>query len=173
MHPIHEILEAKLKSSRWFQKACNKVQVAECIGFHGIRILAVVALAVLASFIPGFGSFISFVGSTLCALLSFVLPASFHLTFLGSSMVSWQRMLDYCILLVGLVFAVYGTYDAILGHSIDSWYDFLGQRRSQPRLICSWLDSIEWSHRWQDKQLLAGCWHVSCLPGITFMTLVM
>ncbi|XP_010927473.1 amino acid transporter ANT1 isoform X3 [Elaeis guineensis] len=120
MHPIHEILEAKLKSSRWFQKACNKVQVAERLGLHGIRILAVVALAVLASFIPGFGSFISFVGSTLCALLSFVLPASFHLTFLGSSMALWQRMLDYCILLVGLVFAVYGTYDAISGHSISS-----------------------------------------------------
>ncbi|XP_038971952.1 amino acid transporter ANT1-like isoform X1 [Phoenix dactylifera] len=120
MHPIQEILEAKLKSSRWFHKACNRVQAAEWIGLHGIRILALVALAVLASFIPGFGAFISFVGSTLCALLSFVLPASFHLTFLGSSMALWQRMLDYCILLVGLVFALYGTYDAISGHSISS-----------------------------------------------------
>ncbi|KAH7689477.1 solute carrier family 36 (proton-coupled amino acid transporter) protein [Dioscorea alata] len=116
MHPIHDIMESRLKSSGWFQKVSYNVRCAECVGLYGARIIMVMLLATVASFIPGFGSFVSFVGSTLCALLSFVLPAAFHLTFMGSSLNIWRRTLDYCILLVGMVFAGHGTYAAISGH---------------------------------------------------------
>ncbi|KAJ8499448.1 hypothetical protein OPV22_010000 [Ensete ventricosum] len=117
MHPINEIIETRLKSSRWFQKLSHTFLCAEWLGLHGSRILVLVVLSMLASFVPGFGNFVSFVGSTVCALLSFVLPAMFHLTILGSEMRFWQRILDYCIILVGLAFAGYGTLNTISGYS--------------------------------------------------------
>ncbi|KAK3124823.1 hypothetical protein QOZ80_7BG0593920 [Eleusine coracana subsp. coracana] len=116
MHPIHEIVEARLGSSGCFQKLSHNVHGAEWLGLHLSRILMVIVLTVVASFIPGFGSFISFVGSTMCALLSFVLPALFHLKIVGSSMSLWQHLIDYGILLFGLVFAGYGIFTAFLPH---------------------------------------------------------
>lgn len=116
MHPIHEIIEARFRSSGCFPKISNNVRGAEWIGLHSSRILVVTILTVVASFIPAFGSFISFVGSTMCALLSFVLPALFHLSIVGSSMSLWRRVLDYCFLLFGLVFAGYGLVTALSSH---------------------------------------------------------
>lgn len=120
MHPIHDITEARLKSSGWFLKCCRKVRGAEGFGLHGVRIVMIVLMSALASFIPGFGAFISLVGSTVCALLSFVLPATFHLTLVGSHLKSWQRILDYGILVLGLAFAGYGTYNAVSGRSSNT-----------------------------------------------------
>ncbi|MBA0581332.1 hypothetical protein Gorai_023513 [Gossypium raimondii] len=85
------------------------------LGTYTSRAVLIIGLAVLASYVPGFGIFASLVGSTVCALISFVLPASFHLTLLGSSLSLWQKALDCCILLCGLIFAAYGTYNTIVG----------------------------------------------------------
>lgn len=117
VHPINEIIETKLRSNTWFQKLSHSAPVGEWLVLHGSRIIVLIVLCILASFVPGFGNFISFVGSTICALLSFVIPASFHLIFLGSEMRLWQKILDYSIVLVGMAFAVYGTYNAIGGNS--------------------------------------------------------
>ncbi|TKW31241.1 hypothetical protein SEVIR_2G092700v4 [Setaria viridis] len=114
MHPIHEIVETRFRSS--FQKLSRNVRGAEWLGLHSSRILVVAILTVVASFIPAFGSFISFIGSTMCALLSFVLPALFHLSIVGSSMSLWRRVLDYVILLFGLAFAGYGLVTALSPH---------------------------------------------------------
>ncbi|KAL6639570.1 hypothetical protein ACP70R_023300 [Stipagrostis hirtigluma subsp. patula] len=116
MHPIHEIVEARFRSSGCFQKISHNVRGAEWLGLHSSRILVVTILAVVASSIPAFGSFISFVGSTMCALLSFVLPALFHLSIVGSSMSLWRRVLDYGILFFGLGFAGYGLITALSSH---------------------------------------------------------
>jgi proton-coupled amino acid transporter len=117
MHPIHEIVETRFRSNGCFQKLCrNNVGGAEWIGLHSSRILVVTVLTVVASFIPAFGSFISFVGSTMCALLSFVLPALFHLSIVGSSIPLWRRVLDYAILLFGLAFAGCGLVTALSPH---------------------------------------------------------
>ncbi|OVA10749.1 Amino acid transporter [Macleaya cordata] len=121
VHPIHEIVEVKLKESKWFQKLCYSEQEGvgghverERYGLYLCRGIEVVGLGVLALCVPGFGVFVSLVGSTVCALLSFVLPALFHLIFMGSSLAFWQRALDITILVCGLVFAVYGTYTAVV-----------------------------------------------------------
>jgi proton-coupled amino acid transporter len=114
MHPIHEIVETRFRSSGCFQKLSHNG--AEWLGLPSSRILVVAILTVVASFIPAFGSFISFVGSTMCALLSFVLPALFHLSIVGSSMSLWRRVLDYVILLFGLAFAGYGLVSALSSH---------------------------------------------------------
>jgi len=116
MHPIHEIVETRFRSSGCFQKLSHNVPGAEWLGLHSSRVLVVAILTVVASFIPAFGSFISFVGSTMCALLSFVLPAVFHLNIVGSSMSLWRRVLDYAILLFGLGFAGYGLVSALSSH---------------------------------------------------------
>lgn len=79
------------------------------------RAILVISLALLASYVPGFGIFASLVGSTLCALISFVLPTTFHLILFGGSLHFWQRALDFCILSCGLLFAAYGTYNTLVG----------------------------------------------------------
>ncbi|XVF76016.1 hypothetical protein PTKIN_Ptkin13bG0233800 [Pterospermum kingtungense] len=120
VHPVNEILEGKLKKNTWFQKLHNNDAESSVtrLGKFGIyisRAVLVTVLAVFASYVPGFGVFASLVGSTVCALISFVLPASFHLTLLGSSLNFWQKALDFLILLGGLLFAAYGTYNTIVG----------------------------------------------------------
>lgn len=115
MHPFHDIVDSKLKSSTWFHKMCNNAPRAETCGLNVGRALMVALMAVLASYIPAFGNFISLVGSTVCAMLAFVLPATFHLTLVGSQMKSWERLLDYFLLIAGVIFACYGTYNAVSG----------------------------------------------------------
>lgn len=120
VHPVNEIIEDKLKRRWLFQKLCpadlngSKSKMAILIVYIS-RSTVVICLAVLAASVPGFGIFVSFVGSTVCALLSFVLPATFHLTLLGSSLRLWQKALDIGLLLCGLLFAVYGTYNTVAG----------------------------------------------------------
>ncbi|KAJ4957507.1 hypothetical protein NE237_024618 [Protea cynaroides] len=115
MHPIHEIIEGRLKKSDWFQNFCHYPSSGgggrERFVVYVSRALMVLIAAVVASAVPGFGVFVSIVGSTVSALLSFVLPTTFHLMFCGRSMRSWQRALDLCILGCGLAFATYGTYN--------------------------------------------------------------
>ncbi|GMI71130.1 aromatic and neutral transporter 1 [Hibiscus trionum] len=120
VHPVCEIMEGKLKKKFWFQNFLNNdaESLITRLGNFGMyigRAVLVIGLAVLASFVPSFGVLVSLVGSTVCALISFVLPASFHLTLLGSSLSFWQKGLDVLILLCGLLFAVYGTYTTIVG----------------------------------------------------------
>ncbi|XP_020210826.1 amino acid transporter ANT1 [Cajanus cajan] len=112
LHPINEIVEGKLKVNH---RNNNDSTGLGNIGKYISRAIVVVGLAVVSSFVPEFGVFASFVGSTLCAMISFVLPASFHLKIFGSSLPIWQKVLDSIVLLSGLFFAVYGTYNTIVG----------------------------------------------------------
>ncbi|XP_068653505.1 amino acid transporter ANT1-like [Aristolochia californica] len=113
MHPIHEIVEAKLERSFLFEKICCNSRLAQIFFLNTSRAISVLALAAVASFIPAFGTFVSLVGSTVCALLSFVLPASFHFLLAGAFSPLWQRLLDLVIVLLGLAFAGYGTYSTV------------------------------------------------------------
>uniref|UniRef100_A0A0R0EQN0 Amino acid transporter transmembrane domain-containing protein n=1 Tax=Glycine max TaxID=3847 RepID=A0A0R0EQN0_SOYBN len=112
LHPINEIFEGKLKI---ILRNNNDSTGLENICMYISRAIVVVGLAVLASFVPEFGVYASFVGSTLCAMLSFVMPATFHLKLFGSSLPIWQKALDSIVLLSGLFFAFYGTYNTIVG----------------------------------------------------------
>lgn len=135
VHPIHEIVEGNLKENWWFRKLSqidddnNSTTISGKFGIYISRAVVVVGLAVLASEIPGFGIFVSLVGSTVCALISFVLPATFHLLLLGSSLCFWQRALDFCVLVCGLLFAAYGAYMAVIGVYLNwiccVWMEFI------------------------------------------------
>ncbi|KDP21930.1 hypothetical protein JCGZ_03068 [Jatropha curcas] len=119
VHPLHEIIEGKLENSEWYQKLCYKNDETLTrngkFGRYASRAVLIVVLGVLASFVPGFGVFVSLVGSTVCAMISFVLPAIFHLIILGPSLNFWQKAFDYCFLICGSLFACYGTYNTIFG----------------------------------------------------------
>ncbi|KAJ1390679.1 Amino acid transporter, transmembrane domain [Sesbania bispinosa] len=112
LHPINEIVEGKLKM---IHRNNNDTTVLGNIGIYISRAIVVVGLAFIASYVPEFGVFASFVGSTLCAMLSFVFPATFHLKLFGSSLAPWQKALDSIVVFCGLFFAVYGTYNTIVG----------------------------------------------------------
>lgn len=117
MHPIHEIVEARLFApGGWLRKRCRSGGVVERVALHLSRVAVVAALAVVACFVPAFGSFASFVGSTVCALLSFVQPALFHLRIVGEAASPWRRAVDRGFLLFGLVFAGHGLYTVLSRH---------------------------------------------------------
>ncbi|KAF7061862.1 hypothetical protein CFC21_068524 [Triticum aestivum] len=112
MYPIHEIVEARLLApGGWVRRRCGGV--VQRAALHLSRVAVVAALAAIACFVPAFGDFVAFVGSTVCALLSFVLPALFHLSFVGPTASPWARAVDYFLLLAGLVFAGHGMYTVL------------------------------------------------------------
>ncbi|KAJ1254579.1 hypothetical protein BS78_K027900 [Paspalum vaginatum] len=111
MHPIHEIVEARvLPPGGWLRR---RGAAAERAALHASRVAVLATLSAVACFVPAFGSFASFVGSTVCALLSFVLPALFHLRVAGAGAGAGQRALDWAILLFGLAFAAHGLYAVV------------------------------------------------------------
>ena len=63
--------------------------------------------------VPGFATFISLVGSTVCALLAFVLPAIFHLRLLGSSASTFSIVTNSLLILFGVVFAAHGLMQSL------------------------------------------------------------
>ncbi|KAL6894336.1 hypothetical protein ACP4OV_008434 [Aristida adscensionis] len=108
MHPIHEIVEARVvPAGGWLRRRGG---AAERAALHVSRVAVLAALSAIACFVPAFGAFASFVGSTVCALLSFVLPALFHLRVVGPTASPGQRAVDWAFLLSGLVFAAHGLY---------------------------------------------------------------
>ncbi|GLT96293.1 hypothetical protein SLE2022_139280 [Rubroshorea leprosula] len=123
LRPMNEIVEGKLKRCAWFRKPYHNnddgsITALGKLGIYISRAVLIMGLAILASFIPGFGVFSSLVGSTVCALISFVLPASFHLKLLGPSLNFWQKSLDILIVFFGLLFGAYSTYNTIVGVSV-------------------------------------------------------
>ncbi|GLJ23089.1 hypothetical protein SUGI_0435880 [Cryptomeria japonica] len=114
MHPVHEMFEMKLMKSSWFQKLSYSFSWMQMVLLKILRAGTVVILAVLALSVPGFGIFVSLVGSTVCALLAFVFPALIHLKTFKGSLNSAQKALDMAILTFGTVFAVYGTYSTFV-----------------------------------------------------------
>ncbi|KAE9585328.1 putative amino acid transporter, transmembrane domain-containing protein [Lupinus albus] len=113
IHPFNEIMEGKFNFVDMGNN--NEPTRMRKISIYMSRAVVVVVLAILASFVPEFGVFASFVGSTICAVISFVLPATFHIKLFGSSLSIWEKFLDSFVLLCGLFFAVYGTYNTIVG----------------------------------------------------------
>ncbi|CAN6314706.1 unnamed protein product [Urochloa humidicola] len=115
MHPIHEIVEARLLGwLRRKQRGGGGGGVVERAAVQASRVAVVAALCAVACFVPAFGSFASLVGSTVCALLSFVLPALFHIRVAGAS--AMKRAVDWGILVFGLAFAAHGLYTVVAQH---------------------------------------------------------
>lgn len=112
MYPVHEIFERKLLMAPWFQKNVLPSSKLHLLLLNAVRGVSVLATAILAVSVPGFGIFISLVGGTVCALLAFVLPSLFHIRLCGSS-APWPALfLDVILIICGITFATYSTYTA-------------------------------------------------------------
>lgn len=99
MNPVYEVVERRLCEGRY------------CVWLRWIVVLAVTFVALL---VPNFADFLSLVGSSVCIILGFVLPALFHLIVFKDEL-RWHGLVcDGAIILMATVFSVYGTYSSIL-----------------------------------------------------------
>ncbi|KAF5180448.1 Amino acid transporter avt3b [Thalictrum thalictroides] len=98
MNPVYEVFERRFCDGRY------------CIW---LRWLVVLAVSLVALMVPNFADFLSLVGSSVCCILGFVLPALFHLIVVKDEVKWTGRILDVSIMVLGLVFAVSGTWSSL------------------------------------------------------------
>ncbi|KAF3974775.1 hypothetical protein CMV_001923 [Castanea mollissima] len=98
MNPVYEVVERRFCDSRF------------CLWLRWAMVLLVSLVALL---VPNFADFLSLVGSSVCVVLGFVLPALFHLLVFKEEM-GWKGIvLDGCVLVLGVVIAVTGTWSSL------------------------------------------------------------
>ncbi|KAM4129089.1 hypothetical protein ACJW30_02G218200 [Castanea mollissima] len=98
MNPVYEVVERRFCDSRF------------CLWLRWAMVLLVSLVALL---VPNFADFLSLVGSSVCVVLGFVLPALFHLLVFKEEM-GWKGIvLDGCVLVLGVVIAVSGTWSSL------------------------------------------------------------
>ncbi|XP_059641566.1 amino acid transporter AVT3B-like [Cornus florida] len=99
MNPVYEVVERRFCEARY------------CVWLRWAVVLGVTLVALL---VPNFADFLSLVGSSVCIVLGFVLPSLFHLM-VHKEELGWKGMaLDGGIVVVGLVFAITGTWSSLL-----------------------------------------------------------
>ncbi|RWR90566.1 amino acid transporter ANTL1 [Cinnamomum micranthum f. kanehirae] len=99
MNPVHEVFERRFWGGRF------------CLWLRWAAVLGVCLVALL---VPNFADFLSLVGSSVCVVLGFVLPALFHLIVFKEDM-DWKRIgLDGGIVALGVAFGVSGTYTSLV-----------------------------------------------------------
>jgi len=111
--PVYEIVEGALLEQSWFTERVRPSQ--RKAAFDVVRICIVSSTIFLAAMIPGFGIFISLVGSLVCALLAFVIPATLHCVICKEELSSMGRVKNYAIIAFGVLGALLGTIDTVHG----------------------------------------------------------
>ncbi|CAN6249751.1 unnamed protein product [Urochloa humidicola] len=99
MNPVYEVAERLLCGKRyaWW-----------------LRWILVVVVGLLAMLVPNFADFLSLVGSSVCVVLGFVLPAAFHLKVFGSD-IGWAALVaDVAVIVIGVALAVSGTWTSLV-----------------------------------------------------------
>ena len=73
----------------------------------------VLVVSLVALLVPNFADFLSLVGSSVCVVLSFVLPAMFHCLVFKEEL-GWSCMItDGAIVVFGFIVAVSGTWSSL------------------------------------------------------------
>lgn len=99
MNPVYEVVERRFFEARY------------CIW---VRWLVVLGVSLIALLVPNFADFLSLVGSSVCIILGFVLPALFHLIVHKEEMSFGGVALDGAIVLLGVVLGVSGTWSSLM-----------------------------------------------------------
>nr|GMD58353.1 amino acid transporter ANTL1-like [Ipomoea batatas] len=99
MNPVYEVMERRL-----------------CEGKYSlvVRWGMVLGVSLVALLVPNFADFLSLVGSSVCVVLGFVLPAMFHLIVHKEELGVLGFACDGVIIVLGIVFAVYGTWSSLV-----------------------------------------------------------
>ena len=74
-----------------------------------LRFSVVLTTAIVAYAVPDFGEYLSLVGSSICTILGFLLPAYFHLKVYGQELKTTEYGLNVFLLVGGTLFAIVGT----------------------------------------------------------------
>ncbi|MED6194877.1 Amino acid transporter avt3c [Stylosanthes scabra] len=98
MNPVYEVFERRFCGYRY------------CLWLRWVLVLVVSLVALL---VPNFADFLSLVGSSICVVLSFVLPAMFHCLVFKDEL-GWKCLVsDGAIVVFGFVIAVSGTWSSL------------------------------------------------------------
>jgi len=108
MFPVSDVLENLFLSD-------SKLPPRRYCPSRTFRICIVLMTATIAYTIPNFGKFLELVGASICTLLGFILPCIFHMkVFPRSELKTWEYILDILLIVLGTIFGLIGTFDAIL-----------------------------------------------------------
>lgn len=99
MNPVYEVLERRFCEGRY------------CLWLRWAMVLVVTLVALL---VPNFADFLSLVGSSVCIILGFVLPALFHLLTYKEEIGWYGVAFDVVIIVFGIAFAVSGTLSSLV-----------------------------------------------------------
>ncbi|KAL3813954.1 hypothetical protein ACJIZ3_015222 [Penstemon smallii] len=99
MNPVYEVFERRF----WDGLYCL-----------WMRWILVVAVSLVALFVPNFTDFLSLVGSSICCALGFVLPALFHYLTFKDEMTWRQASADLGIVVLGVFLGVSGTWYSLM-----------------------------------------------------------
>ncbi|EDO41700.1 predicted protein [Nematostella vectensis] len=104
MFPVVAILEKKLFSDE-----------GKSHYYYGtfLRGLMVIITGIVVLGIPDFSMLMALVGSSCCTLLAFILPALFHLQIFKGELSICAKLLDFILILLGVVGTVIGMRDVI------------------------------------------------------------
>ncbi|KAE9597919.1 hypothetical protein Lal_00029616 [Lupinus albus] len=98
MNPVYEVIERRFFNFRY------------CLWMRWLMVLGV---SLVALFVPNFADFLSLLGSSICVILSFVLPALFHYIVFKDEL-GWKCMVrDGAIVVFGLIVTVTGTWSSL------------------------------------------------------------
>ena len=110
MVPVYDILERTFTARKWFDNYARS-ETTKYYLFNVLRAVLVTITVVAAVTVPGFGLFISLIGSGCCSVLAFVLPTLFHIKTCKPS--GLTLVTDLIVLGFGLVGGVLGTIDSL------------------------------------------------------------
>ncbi|KAK4347566.1 hypothetical protein RND71_033905 [Anisodus tanguticus] len=99
MNPVYEVMERRFCEGRY------------CLW---LRWLVVLIVSFVALTVPNFADFMSLVGSSVCVVLGFVLPALFHLIAFKDELGWCSLALDAAFIVMDTAFAVYGTSSSLM-----------------------------------------------------------
>ncbi|GBG66277.1 hypothetical protein CBR_g57875 [Chara braunii] len=113
MFPVHGIIESEVVFCRWFQNHVQPSPRLRTLVLNFFRAILVMAVLMVAAAVPGFGVFIQLVGSSVCSLLGFVMPAAFYMQVAWDDMSRFSILMHSLIIVFGILFGVWGTWDAL------------------------------------------------------------
>ncbi|GAV81554.1 Aa_trans domain-containing protein [Cephalotus follicularis] len=99
MNPVYEVVERRFSGSRY------------CLWLRWVVVLAVSLVALL---VPNFADFLSLVGSSVCCVLGFVMPALFHFMVFKEELGWGGLVLDGVMVVFGVIIGVSGTWSSLI-----------------------------------------------------------
>uniref|UniRef100_A0A7N0UST5 Amino acid transporter transmembrane domain-containing protein n=1 Tax=Kalanchoe fedtschenkoi TaxID=63787 RepID=A0A7N0UST5_KALFE len=99
MNPVYEVMERRFCGSRYSL---------------WMRWGMVLVVTLVALFVPNFADFLSLVGSSVCVVLGFVLPALFHILVFKDEMSKTRMAVDGAVVVLGIVLCVSGTWSSLM-----------------------------------------------------------